>query len=101
VWNPYFLNGTKHIHGGNCDTWDNLKKSNETFYDELMHDDTCMGCFWKQIDECNQEYWYQPPNGTNRNVLTLSCGEGLVFVEDKTTCERCQDVIKADGDPCC
>jgi len=98
VWNPLNPDGTDHIHGGNCDTWESLRPEIE---EEYRKDPECLACFWKSTGECEREYLYQAPALRHRNVLTLSCNAGLVFSEEKETCRRCQDVVKADGNPCC
>lgn len=98
AWNPLNPNGTDQIHGGNCDLWDNLSPEVERKY---RTDKDCLACFWEARGECNQEYDYQPPNGTHRNVLRLSCAEGLVFSQEKETCQRCEDVKRSDGSACC
>ncbi|CAL8091063.1 unnamed protein product [Orchesella dallaii] len=98
VWNPKNPDGSDQIHGGNCDTWENLRPEIE---EEYRKDPECMACFWRAKGECNREYLYQAPNLRNRNVLTLTCTDGLVFSQAKETCQRCQDVIRDDGRACC
>jgi len=98
VWNPLNPDGTEQIHGGNCDTWENLRPETEERY---RKDPECMACFWKEKGECEREYLYQAPNLRNRNVLTLRCADGLVFSQAKETCQRCQDVVRSNGDACC
>jgi hypothetical protein len=93
-WNPN--NGA--IHGGNCDLLENL--SNEV-RDRYRSDPECLACFWRQVDDCSQDYLYQAPNQNNRNVSRLSCSNGLVFSEEKETCQRCQDVKRSNGTNCC
>lgn len=34
-------------------------------------------------------------------MFRLKCSPGLVFVEEKETCQRCEDVKDVDGNPCC
>jgi hypothetical protein len=98
VWNPRFSNGTKQIHGGNCDTWENLASDIEA---EYRKDKECLACFWRSLGECSRTYEYQPPNQRHRNVLTLSCSDGLVFSEAKETCQLCSDVRSLNGTSCC
>jgi len=98
VWNPLNPDGSEQIHGGNCDTWENLRPETEEAY---RKDVECMACFWKAKGECEREYLYQAPNLRNRNVLTLTCANGLVFSQAKETCQRCQDVVRSNGDACC
>ncbi|ODM94422.1 hypothetical protein Ocin01_12259 [Orchesella cincta] len=98
VWNPLNPDGSDHIHGGNCDIWENLLPETE---EEYRKDPECMACFWRAKGECEREYLYQAPGLRNRNVLTLRCAEGLVFSQGKETCQRCQDVVRGNGDACC
>lgn len=93
-WNPD--NGA--IHGGNCDLLENLSDEVRNSY---RSDPECLACFWRQIDDCSQDYLYQAPNQNNRNVSRLSCSVGLVFSEEKETCQRCQDVTRSNGTTCC
>jgi hypothetical protein len=98
AWNPLNPNGTEQIHGGNCDLWENLSADVEGKY---RSDPECLACFWRALGECSAEYDYQPPNGTHRNVLRLTCADGLVFSQDKETCQRCEDVTRGNGTTCC
>lgn len=98
VWNPLHPNGTVHVHGGNCDIWENLSPEVEH---EYRSDKDCLACFWRGLGECRQDYDYQPPDQRHRNVLRLSCSDGLVFSEKMETCQRCEDVQRADGSSCC
>lgn len=127
LWNPFNPNGTRHIHGGNCDRHENLLAETKESYRKNRD---CLGCFWEELGKCNAEYDYQPANGTYRNVLRyvlssiafkiyesrclhlrrfynfkivlrLSCSTGLVFVGEKATCQRCQDATDKNGNPCC
>jgi len=93
-WNPD--NGA--VHGGNCDLLENLSDEVRNRY---RSDPECLACFWRKIDDCSQEYLYQAPNQSNRNVSRLSCADGLIFSEEKETCQRCEDVRRADGTTCC
>jgi hypothetical protein len=98
VWNPLNPDGSDHIHGGNCDVWENLRPETEEAY---RKDPECLACFWREKGECERDYLYQAPNLRNRNVLTLTCSPGLVFSEAKETCQRCEDVVRSNGRTCC
>lgn len=40
-------------------------------------------------------------DGNLNLYFRLSCAEGLVFSQEKETCQRCQDVRRSDGTTCC
>jgi len=99
LWNPHNSDGTDHIHGGNCDIYENLLPK-ET--DKLEKDEQCLRCYWEENGKCNSVYKYQKKGNKYRKIETLTCrGAGLVFVEAMQTCQRCYNTQDEAGNLCC